>query len=369
MRKGFKRTKGHIFFKDSNSGFRSMLAGIATMLTQLRTQFRRDVFVKLLPLISVVAPLALLYCLNPPDPYLQLSAQVSFFVFWKGRAFQLFFVWLIALEFIFNWENLKPNVSMQRRARFLAIALAFLLPTIYVIFEYYLGLNVAVANFVVQSGVAFPSKMMLAVEYLVFSGFFSLIVFFFFGKKDSKRFALPALFVGLVGILYAIDNVFSAGQFTPFQIIVPLTTTLASKTLGFMGYSTLIGTENGMPTLQASGALGTAKFAVAWPCAGVESLLIFTAVALLFMQQMSISWKAKTGYFVAGAAVAYLVNIVRIVTLFTIGVQFGVNSDQVKMFHNTYGALYSLIWIVAYPLIILAIDSLRRTKKPQMFVS
>jgi exosortase/archaeosortase family protein len=136
-----------------------------------------------------------------------------------------------------------------------------------------------------------------------------------------------------------------------------------------MGYSTLIGTENGMPTLQASGPLGTAKFAVAWPCAGVESLLIFTAVALLFTQQLPISWKAKTGYVVAGATVAYIINILRIVTLFTIGMQFGVNSDQVQMFHNTYGALYSLIWIVAYPLIILVSDSLRRNKEPQMFSS
>ena len=57
-----------------------------------------------------------------------------------------------------------------------------------------------------------------------------------------------------------------------------------------------------MPTLQATGPLGTAKFAIAWPCAGIESFLIFTAVVLVFLQQMQISWKAKAGYFIVGAS-------------------------------------------------------------------
>ena len=55
--------------------------------------------------------------------------------------------------------------------------------------------------------------------------------------------------------------------------------------------------------------LGTAKFAIAWPCAGIESLLIFTAVALLFLQRMPMSWKAKIGYFAVGAGITYFINV------------------------------------------------------------
>jgi len=238
-----------------------------------------------------------------------------------------------------------------------------LLPTLYVVSEYYFGVNSAIANAAVQNGVAFPYSMPLAVEYLVFSVLLCLTVFLYFGKKGLAGFALPALFVGLVGVLYTIDNVFPYGEFTPFQLLVPTTAMLAAGVLGFMGYATLLGTENGMPTLQVTGSLGTAKFSIAWPCAGIESLLIFTAVALLFLQQMPISWKAKTGYFIVGAAVTYFINVLRIATIFTIGTEFGVNSNQVQMFHFYYGPLYSITWIVSYPLIILASQGLWRKIK------
>jgi thaumarchaeosortase len=322
-----------------------------------------DTIVKLLPLFAFVAPLALLYGLNPADPYLNLSAQDSFQLMWKGRTFQLFFIWLIALEFILNWEIFKSKISKQNKAKLAAVAIALLLPTIYVISEYYFGLNAEIANFSLQNGVAFYGSMPLAIEYLVFAGLFCLTIFLSFGKKGLGGFALPALFVGLVGVLYTIDNVFPNGQFTPFQIFVPTTATLAARVLGLMGCTTSLVTQNGMPTLQATGPLGTAKFAIAWPCAGIESFLIYTAVALVFLQQMPISWKAKTGYFIIGATVTYFINVMRIVTIFNIGMQYGINSNQVQMFHFYYGPLYAIAWIVSYPLIILVSQGLWRKIK------
>jgi len=317
-----------------------------------------DILVKIMPLLSFAVPLLLLFLLNPFDPYLNLSAQDSFQLMWKGRTFQLFFIWLIALEFILSWESFKLKVNRQNKPQIIALAVASILPTIYVLFENYFGLSGAIADASMKSGITFYNSMPLATEYLVFGVLFCLTTFLYLGKKGLTGFALPAFFVVLVGVIYTIDNVFPYGQFTPFQLLVPTTTVLAAKVLGFMGYSTLIGNENGMPTLQASGSLGTAKFSIAWPCAGIESLLIFTAVALLFLQQMPISWKAKAGYFAAGAAVTYFINVLRIATIFTIGMQFGVNSNQVQTFHFYYGPLYSITWIVLYPLIIMLSRSL-----------
>ena len=228
-----------------------------------------------------------------------------------------------------------------------------LLPTFYVVSEYYLGLNAAIANFSLQNGVGIPNDMPIGVEYLAFSVLFFVIVLLFFGIKSLKGFALPGLFAGLVGFVYTIDSIFPYGAFTPFQILVPTTATLAAKTLNLMGYATVLTTENGMPTLQATGALGTAKFSIAWPCAGIESFLIFAAVALLFLQQMQVSWKAKTGFFVFGVIVTYFINVLRITTIFTLGMQYGVNSTQVTDFHSYYGPLYSITWIVLYPIVIL----------------
>ena len=160
-----------------------------------------------------------------------------------------------------------------------------------------------------------------------------------------------------MGIIYTIDNVFPNGQFTPFQMLVPTTASLASKILNWMGCVTVLTTEQGMPTVQATGPLGTTKFSIAWPCAGIESFLIFTAVVLVFLQQMHISWKAKAGYFAVGVVVTYFINVLRIVTIFNIGMQYGAESSQVQMFHFYYGPLYSIMWIMFYPLVIFATQS------------
>ena len=322
-----------------------------------------DIIIKLLPLFAFVVPLALLYGLNPADPYLNLSPQNSFQLMWKGRTFELFFIWLIALEFILNWEIFKSKIIKQNKAKLAAVAISLSLPTIFVISEYYFGLNGAIANFSLQNGVAFYDSMPLAIEYLVFAVLFCLTIFLSFGKKGLAGFALPALFVALVGVLYTIDNVFPNGGFTPFQMFVPTTATLAARVLNFMGCTTSMVMQNGMPTLQATGPLGTAKFAIAWPCAGIESFLIYTAVVLVFLQQIPISWKAKTGYFIVGATVTYFINVMRIVTIFTIGMQYGVNSNQVQTFHFYYGPLYAIAWIVSYPLIILVSQGLWRKIK------
>ena len=101
---------------------------------------------------------------------------------WKGRTFQLFFVWLILLEFILSWDAFKPKINKQNPLNLAAFTAALLLPTIYVISEYYLGLNGAIANWSMNAGVAFFDSMPLSVEYLVFSVLLCLVALFYFGK-------------------------------------------------------------------------------------------------------------------------------------------------------------------------------------------
>ena len=53
---------------------------------------------------------------------------------------------------------------------------------------------------------------------------------------------------------------------------------------------------------------------------------------------------------------------------FNIGMEFGVTSNQVQTFHFYYGPLYTMAWIISYPLIILASQGLWRKikiSKPQ----
>lgn len=309
---------------------------------------------KLLPFISFTIPLALVYVMNPFDASLNVTVQASFELMWKGRTFQLFFIWLIALELILGWENITSKINLQNKTRTTAFVIALTLPSLYILSEFN-GLNEALAAWSNQSGITFADSMPLAIEYLVFSALFILMVFISNDKKGIIDFILPVIFVALIGILYTIDNLFPYGKFTPFQLFVPTTASLAAGVLRFMGYTVVPGVETatGMPTLDVSGSTGTALFSIAWPCAGIESLLIFTAVSLLFLKRMHFSFKTKLGLFLIGATITYIINIFRIAQIFIIGTQYGTYSSEVNSFHYYYGPLYAMAWIVLYPLLII----------------
>jgi thaumarchaeosortase len=326
---------------------------------QAKITTKREFLLKMLPIISFATPLAALYLLNPLDPQLNVSTQISFELMWKGRTFQLFFLWLIALEFILNWDSIQTKLTLQKKTTVIAYVLTLLFPSFYLILAFN-GLNTAIFNYSAQNGVAFAASMPLAMEYLAFAAFFCLVTFAGLGKKGLIGFALPAFFSALVGIIYTIDNVFPYGEFTPFQMLVPTTASLSAYVLSALGYGVISGFENssGMPTLDVSSSLGHAKFAIAWPCAGIESFLIFTAVALLFLKGMNTSWKSKVAFFGLGAAVTYLINVLRIANIFIIGMRYGTTSPEVQNFHFYYGPLYAMSWIVVYPLIILGLNAL-----------
>jgi thaumarchaeosortase len=315
----------------------------------------------LLPLLSFVIPILWLYFLEPS----------SFESMWKGRTFQLFFVWLIALELILGWESFKSKIHKIRSVRTIATIIALVLPTVYVIVSFYFGLNSAIESWATNEGIKWSNTMPLSTEYLVFTVFFGVVVFLVLGKKGLANYSIPAVFMGIVGLLYTIDNVYPYGQFTPFQFLVPTTAMFAGDVLGLMGYTTVLQMKNDMflgvmPHLTATSATSSVEFAIAWPCAGIESLLIFTVVALLFLKRMPISWKAKAGYFAFGAAITYFINILRIVTIFLIGMQYEQTSNEVQVFHFYYGPLYSITWIISFPLIIIGTQMLwqRIKKKP-----
>jgi thaumarchaeosortase len=334
----------------------------------------KNLIIKLLPLVAFAVPMLLLYLLNPADPYLGILPRESFEAMWKGRTFQLFFIWLISLELILGWETLQESkLRKLASARTAAFAAAMALPTLYVAASYYWGMNTAIANWATQSQITWATSMPLSTEYLAFAAMFCAVMYLSFGFKGLKALSVPAFFLVVVGLIYTIDNVFPYGQFTPFQIFVPTTTTLAATILSLMGYNTTItygqdALHGATPILTASNLHtgASATFSIAWPCAGIESFLIFTVVILLFLKRMPISLKSKIGYFAFGVVVTYVINAFRIVNIFTAGMVYGENSTQVQNIHFYYGPLYAVAWIVSYPLLILVSQSLwRRFRKPK----
>jgi thaumarchaeosortase len=317
---------------------------------------RSDVLIKISPILSFTIPLLILYYLEPS----------SFEATWKGRTYYLFFIWLIIMELILDWEEIQVKINKPKTARFITFAILLLLPTVYVIIANFAGLNKAIADASpkhyypgVRDPLFWARLMPLSVEYLVFAMLFALIILVAHGIKGLKDFLLPPCLIGIIGVVYVIDNLYPFGEFAPFQILVPTTAALAAGVLNLMGYQTeWLGQSVGTPVLRVWNSKGEAIAGISWSCSGIDSLILYSVTVLLFLKNSGISWKQRITYFLVGAAITYFINIMRIVTIFRIGIDYGVGSLQWEQFHNYYGALYSIVWIVAYPLIIIGTRAL-----------
>jgi len=302
---------------------------------------------KLLPLLSIIPSILILYSLHPE----------SFQIAYQGRTLYLFFLWLISLEIIHNWEETRKNqTSPNKPIERVSLIISLLLPTIYVIVANYYGLNVMIVKTAEQNKVPLAHLTPLATEYLVFALLFASTILLTHKKKRFMDYSIPTFFLLSIGVIFMIDDLYPYGWFTPFQILVPATATLAANILNLMGYQTHMSFETHpkygfMPYLSVKN-LGNqseaVSFGIAWPCAGVESLLIYTVTILLFLKKTSIPWRHRIVYFVIGAIITYTINVLRVVAIFLISMTGG----DVWAFHNYYGWLYSITWILSYPLIV-----------------
>lgn len=305
----------------------------------------------------------------------------SFSRTWTGRTFYLFFIWLILLELILDWDSVVSgesgtHLSLASPKAVLLIRLSAL-PAMYVFVVSFLGgeyifrilgegLGIPFAP--VQSQSWMFDQWALSLEYLILAAFFGAMTWAAYNKKGLKIFAVSLLFLGAIGTIYMIDALYPYGYFTPFQAVVPTTASLSAEVLGWLGYQTgFTGYYMGAPILAAYDSSGTLliQYAVGWPCAGVQSLLIYTFVVLIFLKKTAAPLSHKAVYFVLGALVTYLVNILRVVSIYLTyinalsqGRQAAL--DAARVFHDFYGGLYSMAWIVAYPLIIVGSRSLWR---------
>jgi len=324
---------------------------------------------RLLPFLALIAPIILLYISYPKS----FEGDPTWEGTWQGRFFYIFFLWLLLLETILSWDTLEKNkITRIGSKRTVALIIVSALPMIYVIVANFLGVNALIVDLAMQQGIHFSNLIPLVAEYFALAVLFNMIILLMYGKKGIKDFSISAFFLIIIGMLYTIDDIYPYGRFTPFQLIVPTTAHLAASVLNFMGYHTLwLGNRSDMPTYIAWDSNGhySQAFSIAWPCAGVESLLIYTVTILLFLKRSAIPRWHKVIYFIVGAVVTYFINVLRIVSIYV----SSINQGDWMRFHNIYGPLYSISWIISYPLIIIGsqlllgrIKSRRRERKNQM---
>ncbi len=305
-----------------------------------------------MPLFAFIVPFMILFSLY----------GYTFEQMYQGRTFYLFFLWLVTLEVILGYENLRhPKINKIRSWRAAIYVGLWLLPTAYVGVANFAGLNQILMRLALSANVGehWSSLIPLTVEFLVFTVLFASTVLLQFGVGGLKNFTTSILFLGIMGGIFAIDNLYPNGRFTPFQSLVQPTATLSADVFRFMGFQTSMTTYysaeiGSMPVLGISSLGKSTTFGIAWPCAGIESLLIYTVTMALFLGYSSMKRIHKILFFVIGAIVTYSLNIARIVWIFLIDF----NGGDYQPFHALYGPLISVTWIVCYPLIIMGIQML-----------
>lgn len=292
---------------------------------------------------SFILPTLILYSLNPK----------SFETVWIGRAPLLFFSWLFLLELILGWKKLLNGRIRWTWFRIVAVIVAAAAPTIYVISTSFLGLDHSVWWLGKLLGAPDPwPHWHISLEYLLFTAFLTASVLLTYGIEGLKRFSISLFFLGATGFFYTLDTFYPFGTVHTrvLQAFAPVTASSVVRVLNWMGYEAQLAPYKymGMPVLFSP---RLPPLAIGWPCAGVHSLFIYTFVILFFLRDAEFSLERKIIYVAVGAIGTFIINVLRIVTICIIGINVG--REAMNMFHNYYGELFFIAWIIAYPLTII----------------
>ena len=88
----------------------------------------------------------------------------------------------------------------------------------------------------------------------------------------------------------------------------------------------------------------------------MHSLILYSLVILLFLKQLKLSAFQKFVCYIVGAIVTFFLNVLRIVSIYLVTVNYG--QDAARVFHNYYGELYVVLWTLAYPFLIMGFQKL-----------
>jgi len=333
-----------------------MIIPSTEQIKRLLSEIDRSFLLKtVLVFAAFVVPLIILYIID----------SGSFNYLWKGRAPYLLFLWLLFLEAILGWKNLKEEHNTFWTRRTVLATVSLILPTVYAVGMSYFGLNDVILE--LGKAVGVPAEQFgewylthswpFSFEYILFTIFFVTSIWLLYGVRGLKSFAVSSFFIGGVGVFYMIDTFYPYGTFTILQSFVPVTVSGATSILNFLGYSTrtFSGGADGLGLIVTGAGEKTYRAIVSWSCAGSHSLFLYSFMIMLFLRGTSISRMRKIVYVVVGAVGTFFVNILRIVAILVAGVNGG--ASLATTFHEFYGEFFFIAWMFIYLSIIFLFET------------
>jgi exosortase/archaeosortase family protein len=318
--------------------------------------------------------------------------------YWTGRGPYTLILWLLILETIISWEKITKNKTNWKKLA--ATTIIANIPLIYTLITLQPSINEQIINMGKTANIPLYDpfylymRWPLTLEFTVFTITLATAIAIIHGKKGFTHFPITIFLATATTTFSLIDLYYPHSQI--LQAPVPLVTNLSATILNQLGYQTKVFTyKDGSVQLSVSAnGKNWQTFAVAWPCAGIHSQLIYTIIILLFMRLLinpipkqtvknaipkklkdfaKKPWTAKihkkiplqnlekhlakitiktitlTPYiivFTIGAIGTFFTNILRIVTIATLTINYGETTGE--YFHNYYGELFFITWIIIY---------------------
>ena len=299
---------------------------------------------------------------------------------WKGRLFILFFMWLLVLEYSLNVGQ-EPKTDTEKlpksQLKVIATYLCALIPIIYILSVNFLGLDQAV----IQLGEAFRGEYWranfgdwehiltaawpLSFEYFIFTVSFLATILLAYGKSGLKKFGISIGLIAGITAIYLTDTIFPYGVLKPLQLLALPTASCAAMLLDLLGCVFSMYYSPGasaMPIIRTRDFAGKpVNIGIAWPCAGVHSMFLYTLIMLLLFRKSSMSRFRKLVYFIFGAVGTYFVNVLRIIAYYYIRTETGLSAAET--FHDVYGELLFVVWILIYIVLIVVIQKFKLAEK------
>jgi len=273
-----------------------------------------------------------------------------------GRGGFLFVLFFLAFELMDYRKTASPHLSRNRK---LAIAAVFLVGLAYfgaiAFFRpltdwiYWVGRILGA-----QGDEVNPNSVswLMATDYMALTLYMVGLAVAFFGRRAVPKIITAIVISAGMVIFFLLDAFFPYRELWWLQgwaeFIVAAVVFLA-----WVSGQPIFGSGNHLTIL---GKYGTWHLQVFWPSVGVESMLIFSLVMIVFAVKFSAPAKRKVIYAVVGAAGTVFLNVVRVFMISYYGVCCATSEVALDAFHNTIGQFLYPVWIIAYLYIVLEIE-------------
>lgn len=270
-----------------------------------------------------------------------------------GRGGLFFVLFFLAFELMDFRKIAKPRLNRTRKiAIVILVGLAL----------FYFGAITAVGQFtdsvywagrILGASGEVSNSWLMAVDYMVLTLYVMGLAVAFFGARSILSILAAVVFSAGMLIMYLLDAFFPYGSLGPLQFwanFVVAGVALLSKIFGLPIY----GIGNMLTIL---GKHGTYRLYVFWPSVGVQSMLIYSLVMILLAARLVAPAKRKLVYAITGVAGTIFLNVTRIFIIAYYAYVYATSGADLDAFHNSIGEFLFPLWILAFIIIVLNIES------------